>query len=281
MTAENPRTIDLTVELEATPEEVWQAIATGPGISSWLQPTTLEERAGGGFTFELPGGTKEGAVTVYDRPRRLVQETDWTPLAGGETAHLATEWLIEARSGSTSVLRMVMTGFGSGESWEREIDGMGAGMRAGLAALALYVKHDAAQAAVRELLAHRDDAVRARDAEAFVATYSAPAICFTMAPPLSRIGTRAADIDEWFDGWEGSVERKARDLRIVAEENTAFSHSLVRLAGTHTGGEPEELWFRESLGFRLIEGSWYIVHEHTSVPIAMDGSSRAGLALAP
>ena len=41
------RSIQVEVEVPGTPEEVWQAIATGPGISSWFVPTTCDEREGG------------------------------------------------------------------------------------------------------------------------------------------------------------------------------------------------------------------------------------------
>ena len=34
------RSVQAEVEVPGTPEEVWQAIATGPGISSWFVPTT-------------------------------------------------------------------------------------------------------------------------------------------------------------------------------------------------------------------------------------------------
>ena len=40
------RSVQLEVEVPGTPEEVWQAIATGPGISSWFMPTKFEERDG-------------------------------------------------------------------------------------------------------------------------------------------------------------------------------------------------------------------------------------------
>ena len=33
-------------EVPGTPDEVWQAIATGPGISSWFVPTKFEDRDG-------------------------------------------------------------------------------------------------------------------------------------------------------------------------------------------------------------------------------------------
>ena len=36
--ASGRRSVQVEVEVPGTPEEVWQAIATGPGISSWLMP---------------------------------------------------------------------------------------------------------------------------------------------------------------------------------------------------------------------------------------------------
>jgi uncharacterized protein YndB with AHSA1/START domain len=44
--ASGRRSVQVEVEVPGTPEEVWQAIATGPGISSWFVPTTVEERDG-------------------------------------------------------------------------------------------------------------------------------------------------------------------------------------------------------------------------------------------
>ena len=41
------RSVQVEVVVPGTPEEVWRAIATGPGISSWFVPTRSEERAGG------------------------------------------------------------------------------------------------------------------------------------------------------------------------------------------------------------------------------------------
>ena len=40
------RSVEIEIELPGTPEEVWQAIATGPGISSWFVPTEFEEQNG-------------------------------------------------------------------------------------------------------------------------------------------------------------------------------------------------------------------------------------------
>jgi len=41
------RSIQVEIEVPGTPEEVWRAIATGPGISAWFVPTTSDEREGG------------------------------------------------------------------------------------------------------------------------------------------------------------------------------------------------------------------------------------------
>src|SRR5262249_38801141 len=37
------RSVQVEVEVPGTPEEVWQAIATGPGISCWFCPAEFEE----------------------------------------------------------------------------------------------------------------------------------------------------------------------------------------------------------------------------------------------
>jgi uncharacterized protein YndB with AHSA1/START domain len=41
------RSIEAEVEVPGTPDEVWKAIATRPGISSWFAPSSLEERVDG------------------------------------------------------------------------------------------------------------------------------------------------------------------------------------------------------------------------------------------
>ena len=49
------RRMELEIEVPGTPEEVWEAIATGPGITSWLHPTEVEEREGGELSFDMGG----------------------------------------------------------------------------------------------------------------------------------------------------------------------------------------------------------------------------------
>jgi uncharacterized protein YndB with AHSA1/START domain len=42
--APEPRTIELEVEVPGTPEQVWEAIATGQGIAAWFVPAAGTER---------------------------------------------------------------------------------------------------------------------------------------------------------------------------------------------------------------------------------------------
>ena len=45
--ASGRRSIQAEAEVPGTPEEVWQAIATGPGISSWFVPTEIQANKDG------------------------------------------------------------------------------------------------------------------------------------------------------------------------------------------------------------------------------------------
>src|SRR5919202_5778467 len=107
------RSIDVSVEVPGTPEEVWEAIATGPGISSWFVPIDVEERVNGKAVMDFGSyGSYTATVTAWEPPRRVVFHDD------AEERPLAYEWLVEARDGGTCVVRLVNSGFGTGEGWD-------------------------------------------------------------------------------------------------------------------------------------------------------------------
>jgi uncharacterized protein YndB with AHSA1/START domain len=139
MDEHQPPPAELEVQVPGTPEEVWAAIATGPGISAWLHPTEVEERAGGRFRFELGGaGPREGTVTAWEPPRRFVQELTWEPAGDLPAARVATEWVVQARGDGTCTVRMTLSGFGAADGWDEELEGMAAGMRLALDTLVRY-----------------------------------------------------------------------------------------------------------------------------------------------
>ena len=52
------------VELHATPEQVWEAVASGPGISAWFVPSRVEEREGGTIAMHFGEGMDETATVT-------------------------------------------------------------------------------------------------------------------------------------------------------------------------------------------------------------------------
>ena len=128
------RAIRLEVEAPGTPEELWEAIATGPGITSWFVPTEVDSAAG---TISLsfgPGMLETGTITAWEPPHRFAY-TD------NSERHLAYEYTVEARDGGACVVRLVNSGFGVGADWDHEIESMTGGWKLFLHMLALGRTH--------------------------------------------------------------------------------------------------------------------------------------------
>jgi ketosteroid isomerase-like protein len=134
---------------------------------------------------------------------------------------------------------------------------------------------------IHALIERRANAFCDKDVETFLAGYAPDLVNFDLAPPLQYKGPDKDGLQDWFGTWRGSIGREARELSITVSGDVAFSHSLVRMYGTRTDGNEADVWFRETLGFRNIAGRWTITHEHSSVPLYMDGSNKAALDLKP
>ncbi len=150
--ASGRRSVQVEVEVRGTPEEVWKAIATGPGISAWFVPTTLEGQVGGRLALDFGGGmVSEATVTEWDPPRRLVAE-DKTWLQGGPP--VATEWTVEARRGGTCIVRVVHSLFASTDDWDAQLEGTESGWPGYFRVLGYYLeRHAGAPAASFVLMA--------------------------------------------------------------------------------------------------------------------------------
>jgi uncharacterized protein YndB with AHSA1/START domain len=133
------RLVRTEIEVPGTPEEVWEAIATGPGIACWFVPADVDERVGGEIvTHHGPYGDSRGVVTAWEPPRRFAyEERDWAEGA----PPWATEILVEARAGGTCLVRLVSGVFSGGEEWGDEIAGTEAGWALGMENLRLYLTH--------------------------------------------------------------------------------------------------------------------------------------------
>jgi uncharacterized protein YndB with AHSA1/START domain len=139
--ASGRRSVQVEIEVPGTPEEVWQAIATGPGISSWFVPTEFEERDGKPVAVTLnfgPGMESSSPVTAWDPPRRFTTEAPgWAP---GSPA-IADEWTVEARAGGTCIVRIVHSLFASTDDWDNQLESIESGWPAYFRILRIYLTH--------------------------------------------------------------------------------------------------------------------------------------------
>jgi hypothetical protein len=115
------------VVLPASPEEVWEAVATTAGNAAWLFPTEIE-----------PGGP---ATTAWDPPHHFAvrtQQGDWFN---------ALEYVIEGREGGTSLLRYAHSGIFV-DDWDTQYDAVQAHTDFYLHTLSEYLQHFNGRAAM-------------------------------------------------------------------------------------------------------------------------------------
>ncbi|GGM98439.1 hypothetical protein GCM10011609_40640 [Lentzea pudingi] len=130
--------ISKEVEVDGTPEEVWDAIATGPGIDSWFMgPHTVDGRVGGRMTLDLGFFQESSTITAWEPGKHLAYQSD----KGEDGTFHAMEYLIEGRDQGTTVLRFVHTGI-LADGWGDEfVDQQSKGWDMYLFTMAQYVKH--------------------------------------------------------------------------------------------------------------------------------------------
>ena len=176
------RRVELQYQVPGTPEQVWHAIATGPGISSWFAPTEVEEREGGAIAFHMaPGMDSAGVVTRWEPPHRFAyEERDWSPNA----PPLGTEFIIEARSGSTCTVRLVHSLFADSAEWDDQIESFETGWASVFDVLRIYLTRFYKQPSSAFRIMRR---VSSSESDAWKTLQEAlPGIGGTMQPPVSR-----------------------------------------------------------------------------------------------
>ncbi len=142
------RTIDLAIDAPGTPETVWRAIATAPGISSWYVPHQVEERAGGVAVASFGEGPEmaiTGRVAVWEPPHRIVFDK------GDGEPGLWFEWTASALDDERCEVRLRNGGFGTGADQDAQYEAMTEGWQLFLANLRLHLTHFAGQAATASL----------------------------------------------------------------------------------------------------------------------------------
>ena len=134
-----------SAEIPARPDEVWAAIATGPGINSWFMGRN-EVRDGVGGTVHTVFGeyTPELEITGWEPGHRFAYGSGQAP----DGRFIAYEFLIEGRAGGSTVLRTVTSGFLPGEDWAEEYEAMTLGGELYFRTLVEYLSYFAGRFAV-------------------------------------------------------------------------------------------------------------------------------------
>ena len=121
------RVLDLTIDIDATLEEVWQALTTGEGIARWFAPyAAVTPGEGGSVSIGWdPNEMWDAPITVWE-PLRHMQTVSEMPSKDGGVVRLAVDYYLEAQSGRVRV-RLVHSGFDDSGAWDDYIDGLDAG----------------------------------------------------------------------------------------------------------------------------------------------------------
>lgn len=137
------------------------------------------------------------------------------------------------------------------------------------------------EAAIRSLIDQHAKALYVKDAAAVIGCFTPDYVAFTLEPPLVSAMTSPKQYDAWFATWQGPISTEIRDLDIAVGGDVGVSRSLNRMSSRTLDGEDVEFWYRQTLGFRKVDGAWKIAHMHSSMPFYMDGSFLAATDLKP
>ena len=132
------RKIEQELTINALPEDVWKALTEGEELTRWF-PLNATVKPGVGGVIHTAWGEEfagDTPITVWD-PGKHLQTTWQTP---NSDKPLVVDFFIEARAGAT-VVRLVHSGFGRGDKWDEEYDGINRGWKFELRGLRHYLEN--------------------------------------------------------------------------------------------------------------------------------------------
>ena len=127
--------------VEADVDDIWTAIATGPGVDSWYMGHT--EVADGVVRTSFGGYTPVCPISAEEPGRRFAYAVP----PGPDGRFIAYDFLIEAAGGGATTLRLVASGFIPGDDWADEYEAMSQGGLLFFRTLVEYLNHFAGRIA--------------------------------------------------------------------------------------------------------------------------------------
>jgi uncharacterized protein YndB with AHSA1/START domain len=220
----NTRDIELSVELNASPEEVFRAVTDGTELAKWLAPEARVTPPSDGKPGQIwiswgEGMSVEKPVEIWDAPRRIRYRSGENP----ETkAPLWADWSIEAKAGGTTTLRLVHSGFSASADWDGEFEAHARGWKLMLENLRHYFARHPKKSAAHVIFSSQ---AKTEHGAAWTALLSKGAMGFESTPKPGdsyRITTSAGD------ALSGKVEiANGRDLALTVNE---LDDALLRVS---------------------------------------------------
>lgn len=116
-------------------------------------------------------------------------------------------------------------------------------------------------------------AFRAKDLDRIMSLYEpGPGLLAFDVAPRQYAGWQAykKDWQGFLAAFKGPIRDHMSDLSIDCDGTLGYSHDIERLTGTLTSGTKMDVTVRVTDVYRRVNGKWYIVHEHVSVPVDLD-----------
>ncbi len=151
------------VEVQGSVEEVWQAIGTGAGLSSWFTRSEFSVGTDGQTTQLIcifgPGLSSAATITEWDPPRGFSVISDEFIQGGPE---VATDWKIKDRDGESCLLSVEHGLLVDSDEYDSHIEATEAGWPAFFRILQIFMTHHRGEpCALLELMGTAADGAQA------------------------------------------------------------------------------------------------------------------------
>jgi uncharacterized protein YndB with AHSA1/START domain len=141
------RSIETEIRIEAPVDAVWSALTRAEELVRWF-PLDAGENPDGSLWMSWGEGFRfQGCVAESDPPSRLrfvfsqpPPGRDPASLEPEDLAQIATEYVLESE-GSTTLLRLVHSGFGTDAEWDDQFEGTRTGWEVELRGLRHYLEN--------------------------------------------------------------------------------------------------------------------------------------------
>jgi uncharacterized protein (TIGR02246 family) len=140
-----------------------------------------------------------------------------------------------------------------------------------------------AEAEIRSLIDKSLQGIQALDLDKAIRYFADDVIAYDVIGPLRFVGAAQVRkrLEQWFSSFKSApIGYELHDLEVVADYNVAFASSLNQVHATLKNGSELQMWWRATLCFQKIDGTWKIRHAHSSIPFNVE-TGKASTDLKP